>query len=154
MIHYQLKCCDEHSFDGWFRDSAAYEKQSASGDIECPYCGKTEITKAPMAPSIGKAADDADALTTEAPITEVSTTEARAQKVAQKILEAATKAREYVEENFENVGDDFADEARAMHNGEREEGGIYGNATDTEEKELEEDGVDFVRIPANGSKNN
>ncbi len=144
MIHYQLQCCDEHSFDGWFRDSAAYEKQAVAGDIECPYCGKTEITKAPMAPSIGKVADDVN----------VPTAEARAQRVAQKILEAATKAREYVENNFENVGDDFADEARAMHNGEREESGIYGNATDVEEKELEEDGVDFVRVPTNDNKNN
>ena len=144
MILYQLQCCDEHSFDGWFRDSATYEKQAASGDIECPYCGKTEINKAPMAPNIGKASDDVNA----------PTTEARAQKVAQKILEAATKAREYVENNFEDVGDDFADEARAMHNGEREEGDIYGNATDAEEKELEEEGVDFVRIPTNDNKNN
>ena len=154
MIHYQLICCDEHSFDGWFRDSAAYESQAAGGDIECPYCGETEITKAPMAPSIGNASDGAGTLTTEASTTEASITEVRAQKVAQKILEAATRAREYVEENFENVGDDFADEARAMHNGEREESGIYGNATDAEEKELEEEGVDFVRIPANDGKNN
>ncbi len=152
MIHYQLQCCDEHSFEGWFRDSAAYESQAAGGDIECPYCGKTEITKAPMAPSIGKAADATSAPTTEAP-----TTEARAQKVAQQILEAATRAREareYIETNFEDVGDDFADEARAMHNGEREESGIYGNATDAEEKELEEEGVDFVRVPTNDGKNN
>ncbi|MDH5187681.1 MAG: DUF1178 family protein [Rhodospirillaceae bacterium] len=151
MILYKLQCCDEHSFDGWFRDGATYERQARTGQIECPYCGKTEITKAPMAPNIAKGAtrstDD------DRPAVGLSTSEARAHQVAKQILEAATKAREYVEENFEDVGDKFADEARAIHYGEREDGGIYGQASETEEKELEEEGVDFVRIPGSNRKN-
>ncbi len=161
MILYKLQCCDEHSFEGWFRDSATYDQQVKSGDIECPYCGNTEITKAPMAPNIATGSnaktpdnspgDDKDTLDEYSGL---SIPEVRAQQVAQKILDAATQAREYVENNFEDVGDDFADEARAMHYGDREENGIYGNATDTEEKELEDEGIDFVRIPGNERKNN
>lgn len=151
MILYKLQCCDEHSFEGWFRDSAAFDCQARAGQIECPYCGKTKITKALMAPRIAKSTNSAkDDVPT---VPGLSTTEARAHKVAQQILEAATKAREYVESNFENVGDKFSDEARAMHYGDREERGIYGSTTEKEEKELEEEGIDFIRIPGSNRKN-
>jgi len=151
MILYKLQCCDEHSFDGWFRDSKTFDRQAKAGQIECPYCGKTEISKAPMAPNIAKSAShDVESAN---PIVGDRVTETRAHQVAQQILEAATKAREYVEKNYEDVGDKFADEARAMHYGEREEGGIYGHASEKEEKELEEEGIDFVRIPGSDRKN-
>ncbi len=67
--------------------------------------------------------------------------------MAAKILEAVDGLRAEVEENCDYVGEDFADEARAIHYGDAEERGIYGEATDAEAEELEEENVDFFRLP-------
>ena len=152
MILYQLRCADEHSFEAWFRDGASYDLQARSGDVECPYCGSTTITKAPMAPHIG-ASHDHDQGETK-PATNGATNgvvndvdERRATEVAQQILDAVGRIREYTEENFEDVGEDFADEARKIHHGDASERGIYGKATQEDAEELEDEGIDFVRLP-------
>ena len=41
MIHYELRCSQDHEFDGWFKDSAAFERQAKRGLVECPHCGET-----------------------------------------------------------------------------------------------------------------
>ena len=52
MIHYQLRCDQDHEFDGWFNDSAGFEKQAKRGLIECPTCGATKVSRALMAPAV------------------------------------------------------------------------------------------------------
>jgi hypothetical protein len=54
MIHYQLRCGQAHGFDGWFKDSASFEKQAKRGLIECPECGGTDVERALMAPAVAK----------------------------------------------------------------------------------------------------
>jgi len=148
MILYQLRCADEHSFEAWFRDSASYDLQARSGDVECPYCGSTDITKAPMAPNIAASkslSDQEDAPAAKDAGGDVD--ERRASEVARQILDAVGRIRDYAEENFEDVGEDFADEARKIHNGDEAERGIYGQATEQDAEELEDEGIDFVRLP-------
>lgn len=151
MILYQLHCEEDHSFEAWFRDSGAYDEQAKCGHVECPYCGSTNVAKSPMAPNIasGASAQTAEPETQREtpPEAQIANSEVRAKEVAQKILEAVGQIRDYAEENFEDVGEDFADEARKIHDGETEERGIYGRATEDEAVELEEDGVEFVRLP-------
>ena len=57
------------------------------------------------------------------------------------------KLHKVVEDNFEYVGDDFAEKARAIHYGETIKRNIYGEATEKEVQELDEEGVDFARLP-------
>ncbi|MDD9841393.1 MAG: DUF1178 family protein, partial [Alphaproteobacteria bacterium] len=52
MIKYALICQNQHVFDAWFRDSAAFDEQSQSGDLTCPVCGDERVEKALMAPAI------------------------------------------------------------------------------------------------------
>ena len=57
MIKYSLKCVEENCnknepFDGWFQNSASYEKQIDAGYISCPYCGSLNIRKNLMSPSV------------------------------------------------------------------------------------------------------
>lgn len=139
MILYQLRCHQGHDFDAWFLNGASYDSQSASGDVTCPFCGTPEVAKAPMAPNI--ASGNADA-----PL-HSSVEEARAKKVAEKILDAVDVLREEVEENCDYVGDEFADEAKRIHSGETEERGIYGEASDEEAEDLDDEGIDFFRLP-------
>lgn len=134
MIVYQLQCSDGHRFEAWFRDGATYDAQCDAGEIECPFCGSVKVSKAPMAPHIASGRRD------QAP-------EERAQEVARQILQAVGKLREQVEENCEDVGDQFAEEARRIHYGEAEKRGIYGDATDDEAADLDEEGIEFTRLP-------
>jgi len=68
------------------------------------------------------------------------------------MMEALGKVRRHVEENFDNVGDAFAAEARAIHEGRSEDRGIYGQATPAEVKALVEDGVPVAPLPPDPPK--
>lgn len=133
MIVFELKCGAGHRFDAWFKDGGAYEAQAAEGSIACPTCGDTDVSKAPMAPRIGKgsAADRAE-------LARAARAEARAKLV---------ELRAQVEREFDYVGDRFAEEARRIHYGEADSRAIYGETTDQEAAELSEEGVGFQRIP-------
>lgn len=134
MILYQLKCVQGHQFEAWFRDAAAYDRQSGAEEIGCPFCGSTGISKAPMAPRLAKGTAKTEGMVE------------RANEVAQQIIQAAEKLRQHVEENCDNVGDKFAEEARRIHYGEVEQRGIYGTATDEEASDLSEEGVEFSQV--------
>jgi hypothetical protein len=136
MITYQLKCSTGHEFEAWFRNSAGYDEQQATGDISCPMCGDQEIMKALMAPSVGKKGNAS-----------VSSHEARASEVAREVLDAVDTIRKHVEDSCDYVGTDFADEARKIHYGETEERGIYGEATQEDNQALDEEGIEVFRIP-------
>ncbi len=141
MILFRLKCSHDHEFEAWFRTSASYDDQLSHGDINCPVCGDKRVGKAPMAPRLSKGHISLKGDRSE------QGSEQRAREVARQILEAAGKIREAVEENFEYVGEDFADEARAIHHGDSEDRDIYGEATEKEAGELDDEGIAVSRIP-------
>jgi hypothetical protein len=134
MIRYALNCDQAHGFEAWFGSSADYDDQAARGLVECPFCGSRSVQKAIMAPAVsGTRKSDA------AP--EIA---ARMQTM---MMEAAREVRAHVEANFDYVGDAFAREARAIHEGKSEERGIYGEASPAEVKALVEDGVRVAPLP-------
>lgn len=134
MIKYQLKCGSGCSFEGWFRSSEDFERQADEGTLECPFCASTAVERAIMSPAVvtGSAARREDRL--------VSMREAMA--------DAARRARDYVEKNFDYVGGRFPEEARRIHYGETKERAIYGEATRKEASELAEEGVAIAPLPA------
>ena len=148
MILYQLRCRKAHDFEAWFLDGETYDRQAASGHVACPYCGTTQVAKAPMAPRIGSSSSDAPAPSEGATEgTTEGTAEVRAKEVAAKILAAVEDVREHVEENCEYVGDEFADEARRIKKGEAEERDIYGEASEAEADKLGDEGIPVFRLP-------
>ena len=68
------------------------------------------------------------------------------------LAEAMSQVRQHVEDNFDYVGDAFAKEARAIHEGKSEDRGIYGEATPQEVKKLAEDGVPVAPLPGEPQK--
>ena len=131
MIKYNLKCENNHNFDAWFSDSSNFEEQNKKNLILCQKCNSTKIEKNIMAPNIGsKKQSYTNALKTE--------------KNYEKIIR---NVRKHVEKNFEYVGDKFADEARAIHYGEKEEREIYGETSVEEAVDLIEEGVNVSPIP-------
>lgn len=133
MIRYTLACTLEHEFEGWFGASDDFDDQSARGLIGCPVCGSTDVRKAIMAPAVVGAKKGA-----------VSTTTADQYAMAMQAMEAM---RDHVETHFDDVGDAFASEARAILEGRSEQRGIYGQASPKEVKALVEDGVPVLPMP-------
>ncbi len=63
-------------------------------------------------------------------------------------LQAAfLKALRHVIAHSEDVGERFADQARAMHYGDAEPRSIRGQATPREASELIEEGIDVMALP-------
>ena len=148
MIHYQLRCAAGHEFDGWFKDSAGFEIQAASGLVACPSCGNTEVERALMTPRIPRKGREPEPVMVPASSPEGAIgLPAAGGVIPDSVRVALHKLREEVEKNCDYVGADFAEEARRIHNGETTARGIYGESTDEEAEALEEDGIAFARIP-------
>jgi hypothetical protein len=149
VIHYQLRCGAEHEFDGWFKDSANFERQAKRGLISCPACADTKVTRALMAPGLRRSSSLVIEHETAAPVVEEQKpAPMRAGGVMPDQVRAVLhKLRAEVEKNCDYVGPDFATEARKIHNGEAAPRGIYGESTPAEAEALADDGIGVARIP-------
>ena len=56
MIVYAMRCACGHEFDQWFENIA--DCDARIGTLVCPSCGATTVSKAIMAPRLGKPAPD------------------------------------------------------------------------------------------------
>jgi hypothetical protein len=153
MIHYQVRCSQDHEFDGWFKDSAAFDKQSKRGLVECPVCGDTRVERALMAPAVPRKRSTAVAVAQpQAAPAETPAEAPPAPAVAGGRMPAHLRAmlqhlRGEVERNCDYVGPQFAEEARKIHRGESEARGIYGEATPEETEALADEGIEVGKIP-------
>ena len=134
MIRYALRCPAGHGFEGWFGSSSDFDDQAARGLVECPVCGSAQVSKAIMSPAV------VGARGAEAPAVPPA-------KMREVFRRAAREVREHVLSEFDDVGPKFAQEARAIHEGQAEDRGIYGQATPAEVKALKEDGVTIAPLP-------
>lgn len=140
MIRYDLVCDKGHEFDGWFSDSASYDKQAKHGLVSCTYCGITKIQKQIMSPSIPSKSNNK-------PETAVRVTAGLVDPRAAAMMQMMRDYRKHVETNAENVGNNFAEEARKIHYKETEERGIYGHTSSEEAAALVEEGIEIHPIP-------
>ena len=134
MIKYNLICRETHEFEAWFSASSDYDVQRKKRLIHCPHCGSAKVEKAIMAPNVSTSRKK------EAIVSKRKEAMAMMNKAAQTI-------RKEIEEKCDYVGERFADEARAIHYGEKEERPIYGQASPKEAAELQEEGVGIAPLP-------
>lgn len=134
MIKYKLSCAGGCEFEGWFRSSEDFEAQAREGRLECPYCASADVARAIMAPAILRGAS-------------ASPRDAGFAQIREAMTEAARRARDYVEKNFDYVGDRFPEEARRIHYGETNRRDIFGEASVEEAKDLAEEGVAIALLP-------
>ena len=132
MILFDLQCNRGHKFECWFASSANYEEQLKNKMIVCPYCNSTKVQKSLMAPNINIK----------------STSRNNKKKLEQNNLENRIKKfRKYIEKNTDNVGKNFAEEARKIYYGEKKSRSIRGETSNDEAKELAEEGIPFSKLP-------
>lgn len=140
MIRYDLTCDKGHGFDGWFRDSAAYDAQAERGLVSCTMCGSVIVEKQLMAPGIPAKSNTKP----EAPKSMVA---GPVDPRLAAMMNMVREMRKHVEENADYVGDKFAEEARKIHYEETEQRGIYGQATAEDAKALIEEGITIHPLP-------
>ena len=120
MIRYTLTCEKSHRFDSWFRSADAYQALADAGQLSCTTCGSVQVTKTVMAPAVAT------------------------EKAAPTALE---KLRAHVEATSEDVGDRFAAEARAIHEGTAPDRPIIGQANGAQVRALIADDIPVLPLP-------
>jgi hypothetical protein len=158
MIRYALACAKGHSFESWFPNSAAYDKQAKRGLVSCPLCGETKVEKAIMAPKLAgtrkraaASSKDAPAPAPAAPV-ETPTADSKAPVAMmsppeREFRQKLKDLREHLTKNADYVGQKFPEEARKMHYGEIDHRSIYGEASPQEAKDLHDEGIEFHPLP-------
>ena len=137
-----LQCSQGHSFEGWFASQDDYDAQRARGLVSCPVCHDSEVSKMLSAPRLNLGAAPS------APATAAKTEATPVTHVAPAQLQAAwMQMVRHVMAHTEDVGPKFAEEARKIHYGEREERNIRGQATREETEALLDEGIDVLPLP-------
>ncbi len=150
MIRFALACAKDHAFEGWFRNNDDFDTQSEKRLIECPMCGSSSISKALMAPAVSTSRAQEARKSSAQPASSIDDQEVLTLSHGQNQQEIMKQMRilaKKLKEGAEYVGDNFANEARKIHEGEADARGIYGEATIAEAQGLAEDGIDFMPIP-------
>lgn len=131
MIIYDLKCENNHIFEGWFNDRTAFEEQKKKALVTCPVCGSLSIDIVPSS------------------ITVMGTRTGKSSKNDKYIspMKDLRMLHEYIDKTFEDVGSKFAEVALKIHIGEEDNRNIKGTTTKTEEDTLREEGIPFIKIP-------
>ncbi len=130
MIAYDLQCANGHAFEGWFEDGQAYEGQEKKGLIACPVCNDTSVFRIPSTFAIKSSPSEKDLY-----------------KQQTDLADNSKKFVDFMKKNFDDVGCDFAKEALKMHYGAAEPRNISGVSTKEEENTLNEEGIQFFKIP-------
>lgn len=159
MIVYDLECRDwQHRFEGWFKSSDDYSHQQGRGLVSCPQCGSVQVSKAIQAPRLARKGNQiaepkhparrppAVAETPQPSVPGAMTnTSFTPQQMG--VMQALVKIQAEALKTSRFVGENFVDDARAMHYGEREAEAIHGQATIDEAKELLEEGIGVMPLP-------
>jgi hypothetical protein len=135
LIRYSLRCENAHEFEGWFSESADFERQVGSGFVTCPACNSASISKLLMAPSVSTARKKNEMQTLAM--------DTMRRETFQKLKEAVSA----IKANSEDVGTRFAEEARKIHYGETNARGIMGQTTLDEARALLDEGIEIAALP-------
>jgi hypothetical protein len=155
MIKYALRCDKQHNWEAWFASISGYDDQQARGLVECPFCGTTSVEKAPMAPAIvssikaARHSESAAQTSKTAPVPDpgIATSNLPSLTLPEPIQAMLAEFKQHIEATHDYVGDTFAREARAMHEGDTQERPIYGQATTSEIRDLIEDDIPIAPLP-------
>jgi hypothetical protein len=154
MIVYNLACEHRHPFEGWFASPIDFENQRDRGLVECPMCGSRTIERQLHAPRINTGGvGGTRERGAEKAATEIATSSAQnggefvASDDYKKLAQAVNQFAQNVRNTTEYVGEKFAEEARAMHYGDKPPRGIRGRADAQTAAELREEGIEFQSLP-------
>lgn len=138
-----LGCSSGHVFEGWFASEDDFQSQLSGGMLVCPVCGATQVQKRLSAPRLNLGASDSDqspSVSSRAVATQSDVAPTQQQVVLLNALKEMLA-------KTEDVGEQFVEQARRMHNGEEDSRPIRGQASLSDALELIEEGIDVLPIP-------
>lgn len=150
-----LRCEQDHVFEGWFASEADFVDQETRGVVACPLCDNHRITRLPSAPRLnlsGAREPAAPAPAAVAPPAGATpgpspTASVPAAVGAAQVQAMWLQAVQHVLQNTEDVGERFSEEARRIHYGETEHRGIRGQASADERAALADEGIEVMALP-------
>ena len=130
-----LRCGNDHRFEGWFDSEDDFLSQDRRGLVQCPVCADDQVTRLPSAPRLN-----------------VSNLRSEPEPAAAPDAQAAMQAQwmravRHLMDQTEDVGERFPEEARRIHYGEIEQRGIRGQATREAADALREEGIEVFSLP-------
>ena len=140
MIVFDLTCNSGHGFEGWFQSAESFEQQLQAGLVSCPNCGSIEIRRVPSAVHVGKAPIPAASAPARQRVTAVSP--------QGELLGAYQKLVSAILAGSDDVGKQFAEEARKIHYMEAPARTIHVQATSDELDALHAEGIDVLHFSA------
>jgi hypothetical protein len=147
-----LRCAQQHGFEGWFASEEDFAGQLAAGFLVCPLCGDAQIQKMLTAPRLNlrgsrqDCAQDPPSKAESATGSDKTDSSVAGAPVAPLQAQLLKAMREVIA-NTEDVGDRFADQARAMHHGDIDPRSIRGRTTPAVARELLEEGIEVMPLP-------
>ena len=147
-----LQCRHGHAFEGWFASQGDYESQRERGLLTCPVCNDAEVSKKLSAPrlNLGRSAEPAAPVADApkaAPAASAAPTAQPVPALPQELQAAMLQMVRHVMANTEDVGTQFAEEARKIHYGEADHRNIRGQASREETEALQEEGIAVMPLP-------
>ena len=141
-----LQCAHQHGFEGWFGSEADFTSQLARGLVSCPLCGDAQIRKMLSAPRLNLRASREDQAT---PVESQAGGQVELGRPApgSHLHAELLKAMRQLLAHTEDVGERFADQARAMHHGEIDQRNIRGRTSPEVAAELIEEGIEVLPLP-------
>lgn len=145
-----LRCLHDHAFEGWFASEQDYLDQRQSGQLQCPVCGASDVRKMLSAPRInlGARVDDGASQPPALPSAITGADPVAESPHAAQMQAAWLHAARTMVAQAEDVGRQFADEARRIHRGEAPERTIKGKASAADAVQLLEEGIAVLPLPA------
>lgn len=142
MKVFNLACDNEHRFEGWFGSAADYDQQLERGLLCCPVCDSHAVRKLPAAPRLNLSSSSSSGDPPRGPnAAQVPLPTDPAQMQA-----LLARVARYIEQNSEDVGERFAEEARRIHQSEAPARTIRGVASVEEVEELTDEGIEVFSI--------
>ena len=138
MIIYDLRCANEHRFEGWFQCATDFEAQMSRHLVSCPQCDSQDIRRVPSAFAIGGPAPVEAGGSREMATTAAAGTQ---------VIAAYRQMVRTLIANSDDVGDRFAEEARKIHYDEAPDRSIHGTATQDDLTSLTDEGISVVKLP-------
>lgn len=142
-----LQCAHQHGFEGWFASEDDFTGQLARGLVSCPLCGDAQIQKMLSAPRLNLRAGREDK-GVAVPSDAAGSVELGRSVPGSPLQTQLLNAMRQVLAQTEDVGERFADQARAMHHGEIDQRNIRGRTTPEVAMELIEEGINVLPLPA------
>ncbi len=149
MIVFDLACKCGFLFEGWFSDYAEFNRQKREGELICPNCGGRDGLRKVLSPVAYQKKALSTAKIQESPIPGIAPS-----RMEESVRQTIRSLQKFVEKNFADVGSDFAAKTLKIHYGVDEPKNIRGVMTYEEEKMLDREGIQYVKIPFLAKKEN